>query len=228
MEDSFVTQNSLVSLAYAEIKKDIMEDRLKPGNKIIIRELCDRYNISSTPIKQALNRLLMEGLVESIPRRGMWVKKVTWSEISDILDLRLMMDLYFIETVITTVNEDMNIRKKLQENIKENTKHAKNSANLIDFQRVYQLDQEFHGLYLKCAKNEKAIQIFNSLNTHTYSTYLFRKQPHYKIMEGIQEHEKIFDSLCEKNEEKAKKYLKLHSRNAKEIIYDTLKKANSI
>ncbi|MCX8011744.1 MAG: GntR family transcriptional regulator, partial [Desulfobacterota bacterium] len=64
---------SLVEIAYKALKKDITERVLAPGQKIIIREINERYGISETPIKQALNRLIAEGLVESIPRRGVRV-----------------------------------------------------------------------------------------------------------------------------------------------------------
>lgn len=219
---------SLIDIAYSNIKNDIAEDHLKAGSKIIIRELSERYNISGTPIKQALNRLVMENLVESVPRRGMRVKKVSWAEISDILDFRLMMDLYYVKTVILTLDNNAELQKRFLDNINENLDYAKNSTNLIEYQRVYRLDQEFHGLYIRCSGNSKAIQVYGSLNTHSYSTYLYNKQPRAKTIEGVLEHREIFESLCQGDEEQARKYLELHSKNAREIIYHTLKTTCSI
>lgn len=219
---------TLIEAVYTNIKKDIIEDYLKPGSKIIIRELSERYSVSETPIKQALNRLVTEGLVESIPRKGMRVKKITWSEIDDIFDIRLMMDLYFIKPVMMALDGNEKYHAEFEENIRKNLEYAKNNENVFDYQTVYQLDHNFHELYLKCSGNIKALEVFNRLNTHSYSTYLYGKQPRSKTIEGVMEHQMIYDALSEKNEEKAKEYLELHSKNAKDIIYSTLKRANKI
>ena len=50
----------LVDLAYGQIKKDILTKQLVPGRKIVVHDLSQRYQISETPIKQALNRLITE------------------------------------------------------------------------------------------------------------------------------------------------------------------------
>lgn len=93
---------------------------------------------------------------------------------------------------------------------------------------MYKLDHDFHELYLICSGNKKAVQVFNTLNSHVYSTYIYGKQPRAKTISGVKEHRMIYDALCEKDEKKAKKYIELHSYNAKEIIYRTLKMADLI
>jgi len=219
---------TLIEAIYANIKKDIIEDYLKPGSKIIVRELSERYSASETPIKQALNRLVMEGLVESIPRKGMRVKNITWSEIDDIHDIRLMMDLYLVKRVITTLEDNVMLRAKFEENIAKHLEYAKNNENVSDYQTVYQLDHDFHELYLMSSGNKKILEVFNRLNTHAYSTYLYGKQLRSKTVAGVMEHQMIYDALCEKNEDKAKNCIELHSKNAKESIYLILKRANKI
>ena len=65
-----VSSNTLVDVAYHNIRKDIIEEYLPAGQKINLSDLCTRYGVSPTPIKQALNRLMAEGLVENIPARA--------------------------------------------------------------------------------------------------------------------------------------------------------------
>ena len=190
--------------------------------------MSERYSVSETPIKQALNRLITEALVESIPRKGMKVKNVTWSEISDIVEMRLMMDLYFVKLVIMTLDGNAGLHTEFEENIKKNLEHVKNNENVLKYQIAYKLDQNFHELYLMCSGNKKAVQVFNTLNSHVYSIYLYGKQPHIKTIEGVMEHQMIYDALCEGNEEKVKKCIEHHSHNVKEIIYLTVKRANQI
>ena len=65
-----VSSDTLVDVAYHKIRKDIIDEYLPAGQKINLSDLCARYGVSPTPIKQALNRLMAEGLVENIPRRA--------------------------------------------------------------------------------------------------------------------------------------------------------------
>ena len=62
--------DTLVDLAYRCIRRDIIEEVLPAGEKINLSLLCQRYGVSPTPIKQALNRLMMERPVEGFPGRG--------------------------------------------------------------------------------------------------------------------------------------------------------------
>ncbi|MEG1857994.1 MAG: GntR family transcriptional regulator, partial [Pseudoflavonifractor sp.] len=108
---------TLVDQLYTKIKEDIVACNLTAGQKLIFRELAAHYSASETPIKQALNRLVAEGLVESVPRKGMWVRKITDSEILEILDIRLMIELYDIENVIIALNSNLKLRHMFEENL---------------------------------------------------------------------------------------------------------------
>ena len=87
MDLKYFQSQTLVEVAYKALKKDIIERVFIPGQKIILREIHERYGISETPIKQALNRLIAEGIVESIPRKGVRVKKIKWEDIEELMDI---------------------------------------------------------------------------------------------------------------------------------------------
>jgi DNA-binding GntR family transcriptional regulator len=222
-----LASGNLIGFSYDSIKKDVIEGALPPGSKLVVRELAERYGVSPTPVKQALNRLASEGLVESVPRRGMRLKAVTWSEICDILDMRRMMDLYFADTVMETL-KDAGLHASFEKNIAEHLELAKSSADAAQYQQVYRLDQAFHRLYLQCAHNKKALWAFDTLNTHAYSTYLYERQPRVKTVEGVEEHWHIFDALRAGEGARAREAIALHYDNARDIIFLSLKAAGQI
>lgn len=227
MIDTDITKSTspdtLVDFAYHEIRKDITEEFLKPGSKVKIKMLCERYNISQTPIKQALNRLMMQGLVENIPRRGYRVRRVTWNEIDEVLELRLMMELYLADKIIASINSNIVLQSKFESNLKENLELAENFKTADDYFRAYAMDQQFHELYIMSSGNHMALRTYKGLNTHAYATYLFGKQPQEKTVDGILEHQRIYESLREGNAAEAKKQLTIHTENAREIIHLSLK-----
>lgn len=217
---------TLVEVAYEALKKDITERLLAPGEKIILRKLSERYGISATPIKQALNRLIAEGVVESTPRKGIRVRVITGEEIAELMDIRLMIETYYIQRVIQTFNEGP-WREKFQKNLREQVRIIEHVANIDDYFKYYNLDFEFHLLYIKCCKNKKILQIYNSLGTHGYSFYVYRKQEKESLVAGVKEHENIYNALTAQDGDLLRKCIEIHIVNAKNKVLQMLKNKQS-
>ncbi len=215
---------TLVEVAYKALKKDITERVLVPGEKIILREVNERYGISATPIKQALNRLIAEGLVESTPRKGVRVRVIKWEEIAELIDIRMMVETYYITQVIQNFIDDSSIKEKFLKNLQEQMGIIEHVSDLDDYFKYYNLDFEFHQLYIKCCKNKRVLQIYNSLGIHAYAFYVYGKQEIGGLKAGLQEHENIYNALAKKDENELRKLIEIHIANAKNKVYLMIKK----
>lgn len=216
MDTMHYPTQTLVDVAYKALKKDIAEGVLIPGQKLITRELNERYRISETPIKQALNRLITEGLIESTPRRGHKVRDIQWDEIEELWDIRLMFETYYASQIIR--NFDTATAEKLAANINEHTRTIENAVDLNDYFRNYYLDQEFHQLYVKCAGNKRMTRIYNNLGTHVYSYYIYGRQGREETIAGVREHEAIYAALIAGDETELKRCVEIHITNAKNKV----------
>jgi DNA-binding GntR family transcriptional regulator len=78
--------------AYQSIKHDIITCTLKVGEQIVQSQLAERYEIGTTPIREALQRLVQDGFVEAIPRFGYVVCPVSLSDIHEIYECRLILE----------------------------------------------------------------------------------------------------------------------------------------
>lgn len=215
---------TLVEVAYKALKKDITERILVPGEKIILREVNERYGISATPIKQALNRLIAEGLVESTPRKGVRVRVVKWEEIAELMDIRLMIETYYITQVIQNLKDDSTVKEKFLKSLTEQMRCIEHISDLDDYFKYYNLDSEFHRLYIKCCKNKRILQIYNSLGIHTYAFYVYGKQEKEGLVAGVKEHENIYNALVAQDENELRKCIEIHITNAKNKVYQMFKK----
>jgi len=83
---------SLALTAYQKLRRDIIRCRLKPGQEISEAQLAETYGLGKTPIREGLARLVHDGLVESLPRRGYRISPITLAEARDLLKFRTIIE----------------------------------------------------------------------------------------------------------------------------------------
>jgi GntR family carbon starvation induced transcriptional regulator len=89
------------------LRGDIISGRLKPGERIKIGELVERYHgLSPTPLREALSRLAGSGLVEVVPQRGVRVAKGSLEELHDIYDIRVLLETVALRRSFSNAKND--------------------------------------------------------------------------------------------------------------------------
>lgn len=78
--------------AFASLRRDVLFGEFEPGAKLKIDELQTSYGFSSSPLREALNRLSQEGLVKADERRGFRVAAISRADLADITHMRLLLD----------------------------------------------------------------------------------------------------------------------------------------
>lgn len=79
---------SLTEQAYAILRERVITDQLAPGVEVSEPELAEQLQMSKTPVREALARLCVEGLMEAFPRRGYRVTPVTLKDMNDLFAVR--------------------------------------------------------------------------------------------------------------------------------------------
>lgn len=88
------SSESLNERIYQDIKKLILSNRLRPGHKLGHWELANMFDVSRTPVREALERLYQERYVKRIPRRGFFVAEIATEEAKDLYEAREALELY--------------------------------------------------------------------------------------------------------------------------------------
>jgi DNA-binding GntR family transcriptional regulator len=91
---------SLSEQAYIRLRHEILVCDLSPGQIVSERELARRYEMSKTPIREALTQVCREGLIQRLPGRGYIVAPITIRDIHDLFDLRLILEVAAAERAI--------------------------------------------------------------------------------------------------------------------------------
>lgn len=137
----------LREVAYGELKKRILNGFLRPGTPIPEQALCDSLGLSRTPVREAMNKLASENLIETIPRRGAFVVDLSIKEIKDVFEMRAKLDCMAVRLAIGKIREhDLNgyeaiFRKLIDE-------HNENGT-----EDLTEIDRAFHEVILEAAGN---------------------------------------------------------------------------
>ena len=219
-------KETLVETIHKKIKRDIIAHELLPGERLRTKELAERYGVSETPVKLALNRLCTEHMIDNYPRQGMRVHELSAEEAAEIFDVRLMMDLYYAHEVIDTVSCHSVFQKEFRRNVEGHLaviQGINDVASLEEYFSNYDYDNAFHELYLKCTGNKKVLDRYHSINPFGFSNYVFHRQSKKKDLAGAEEHLKIYEAIIDRDEDRLKNALKEHYGNSKDAITRLLK-----
>lgn len=157
---------SLAERAYEAIKESLLQMDLSDpsaGDRIDERGLADQLGVSRTPLREAINRLVMEGFLKVVPRKGVFVVKKSKKEIVEILLVRAALEGLAARLATTYVTEtDINQMKKIIRPF--------DSINNIEGQslRFSNANVEFHELVLKLSRCQVLIDLASNLFDHIH------------------------------------------------------------
>ena len=106
-------QKPLKDLVYLELKHKILTGEIVSQTRLMEIDLSEKMNVSRTPIREAIHKLELEGLVIMIPRRGAEVAQITEKSMSDVLEVRRAVDALCVELACERIcDEELDALKK--------------------------------------------------------------------------------------------------------------------
>jgi len=96
----------LRDVVFKTLRQGILTGELKPGERLMEIHLADRLGVSRTPIREAIRKLELEGLVTMIPRRGAEVAQISAKNLKDVLEVRQALDTLGVELACERITDD--------------------------------------------------------------------------------------------------------------------------
>ena len=151
-------RQSLSDVAYEELKHRIITLQYEPGSYLNEAMLSDDLEIGRTPVHHAVRRLTHEGLIEMIPRKGLIVKPISLQEVSEIIDVRLVNEIYCAEQACRKMTGTT------AQDLRDILDRAEQFAQDDDIQSQMMLDREFHEKIAQTAGNQVLADILRNLH----------------------------------------------------------------
>ena len=184
-------------------------------------QLAEQLGVSRTPIREAIRKLELEGLVLMIPRRGAIVAKITEKDLKDVLEVRASLERLSTKLACERMEEET------IEELREAQEAFKAALRGDDITLQAQKDVEFHDVIYKSTNNLRLIQMLNNLREQMYRyrlEYLKDGTSHQKLVE---EHEAIIEALSRRDTEETTNIMVGHVYNQEQAVMRKIHEAES-
>lgn len=209
---------SLTDTAYLAIRDSIVLGKLRPGHKLVVNDLVDEWRISNTPIKEALNRLVAENLIEAQPRRGMRVRVYSAKEVREIFEIRALYEIHCCRLAVHKVKTDRDALEQLTATQKKSQEIFAGTANHM---KLFALDEQFHLQIVQLCGNDTLIKDFNRLHANALAIGIHanKHDPLRRRAESNAEHDRVLQGLIDGSEGKVAEAMRVHLENtAKDLL----------
>ena len=192
---------------YKLLKESILNGDLEPGQKLSQDWLAKQMNVSRMPIRQAVERLRTEGLIENTPYKESKVANLSRKDIEETYDVRALLESYSARLAVGKIraidlNELRAINKKMEESFFEK-----------DYRKLNINNRKFHLTIYKRSGNNRLYNIIENLWDN------FPKGIFWNISERVEnsiiEHRKIINGLEKEDEQTVEKMIFQHIKNTK-------------
>lgn len=208
----------LREVVFESVRGAIISGVLKPGERLMEVQLAEKLGVSRTPIREAIRKLELEGLVIMMPRKGAYVADLSLKDITDVLEIRATLEglasgLAALRITDEEIRELESIAKQFRQAIVEG-----------DFDKILQGDIDFHDVIFKASRNDKLVQINNNLREQVQRFRIMYINQSNKSMNIADDHFEIARAISERNMDKAEKIAKRHIENAEKYILKEVNK----
>lgn len=195
---------SLRDAAYAAIKHRITTCVFKPGEYINEAAVSASIGIGRTPVHQAIDRLMLDGLVEVIPRKGVIVKPVSLQEILQIIEVRTINECYCVKLAAERADD----QDVLQ--LTDILDRAKKWMAARNNEEMMLLDREFHGTIARASRNSVLGELLSRLHDRSLRFWfisLTSPGHHASVQE---QHSEILAAIRKRDPAKAEEAMRVH------------------
>lgn len=210
----------LRDVVFNTLRKAILTGKLKPGERLMEVHLANQLGVSRTPVREAVRKLELEGLVITNPRRGAEVARITEKSLRDVLEVRRALDALSVELACERITEEDTKR------LYEACQAFEQAARGADADVITQADVALHDIIVEAAGNKRLRQLVNNLSEQMYRyrfVYIKEESQHDTL---VAEHREIYESIASRDKERAARAASVHIDNQERSIIRQIRMEN--
>ena len=200
----------LRDVVFKTLRQAILRGELKPGERLMEIKLANKLGVSRTPIREAIRKLELEGLVLMIP-------EITEKSLNDVLEVRKALEELAVQLACERMDEEG------LEALKKAAKEFEESLGSEDVTRIAEADVAYHDIICRSTDNQRLMQLLNNFREQMYRyrvEYLKKKECYPQL---LREHQAIIEAIEKSNKETASEIMGQHIENQVTAVTDSLR-----
>ena len=193
-------------LVFETLKQEILDLKLEPGRLISENDICERFGVSRTPVRDALRLLQEQGFVETIPYRGTYVTLLSLDNIKQMIYMRVA-----VETMV--LRDFLEVRTPM---VMEEIRHAIAMQKALiqtpgfEPEQFYRMDAQMHSLWFTAVRRQKLWDMLQAQQLHYTRFRMLDFITETDFTRIIGEHEDLFVRICSRDLSGLEESLKDH------------------
>lgn len=207
----------LRDVVFNTLRQAILKGELKPGERLMEIQLANKLGVSRTPVREAIRKLELEGLVLMVPRKGAEVAQITEKSMVDVLEIRRALEELAVRLACERMTPEELEDMKLAEDRFEKV------LGSADITTVAEADVAFHDAIINATDNQKLIQLLSQFREQMYRyrvEHLKRAEFHPQV---IEEHREIIQTIENRNTDEAAENICNHIDSQVKAVTDTIR-----
>ncbi len=209
----------LRDIVFETLKEAILKGKLEPRERLMEIQLADQLGVSRTPVREAIRKLELEGLVIMEPRKGAYVSDISYADIIDTLEVREALETYAVRLAI-----EKGAAERIGELEELNIEFEK-AYEEEDIQKMVKYDTEIHNMIVELSGNKKLISFMDALNEIMQRFRLIYFNETYNPEVIIREHKEVFEAINSGDKERSVNAMTSHLSTLKDDIKEVFNKS---
>lgn len=199
-----VPRRSTAELIADQLRAAIMYGSLSPGDQLGEADLAGRLGVSRGPLREAMQRLVQEGLLRSERHRGLFVRELTPDDVRDVYVARLAVERTACELIMRGNRGEAVAR------LTPALDRLARAAAAADRHAMSEADQEFHETLVSCSGNSRLERMARTLLVETRMCLTVMQDVYPEPEELLEEHRRILDAIVEGEESRLLGLIETH------------------
>lgn len=225
MKDSILNTNNPVNeylplrdVVFNTLRQAIITGEFAPGERLMEISLANRLGVSRTPVREAIRKLELEGLVIMIPRKGAQVARITEKNLRDVLEVRTVLEEFATVLACERIDEAgiRDLRQALDEFVT-----AVESGDIL---AIANKDEHFHDIIFHATNNDRLIYIINNLREQFYRYRMEYVKDIRQRSLLVEEHRELLNAITNRDSARAKELMRTHLLNQQQEVIQNIQK----
>lgn len=202
----------LREIVFETIREAIIAGDLQPGERLMEVQMAEELGVSRTPVREAIRKLELEGLVIMVPRKGAYVADISMRDLAEVFEIRRALE---------GLAAELAAERATDEEIEELERMLVKISDTIekdDIKQTIELDTQFHELLYAVSRNERLRGILSQLREQIHRFRLQSLARPGRMRVALEEHRSIVEAIADRDPEVAKNRASDHIESAENAL----------